>query len=520
MASNIEFGQCLKYLLDIVDISGSRLARIITVDPSLINKWINGSRVPPYNTLYIDSISDYISKNIINSYQNKRINEFLEMFDLKSKIDEKADMTFKIKLALQEAQGYSLEKRRVKKRKKEKFGSVKGNIKPLAEICNCTPLTTNDSIIFGTENIFNAALDLLNKALTIKPGSEPILIANNNEFYHKPSFNSFYADWEKLMIKVLSHGWMVLSLLHLDDNIKKTQDLINEVFSFLGYGKYLPFYIYKSTPMALGCEFLIVPNVGAIVFLCSKSNQNLDYAFYFSTNEAIKALSSSFYQLKSNYSDMIQYYKKKDIIKLQKFMTSLEKTPGNRYTFINGFGIYYLSMLTSLGYLKAQSFTSSQRVLFDSLRKKQLECFIFNLKHSKYKLILSKDTIENMLLKGNNTEYVIECFKDIIKIYRSSNNFDIALVNEPFLKKSSNILNSATYFFLKERDSISIIINQNDRVGHNATSFKAMLLKEPTLVYSFEKHFINVWNSIPAVNKSKKEILSWLRKMLALTQDL
>ncbi|TAH62219.1 MAG: hypothetical protein EWM50_05595 [Gottschalkiaceae bacterium] len=125
-----------------------------------------------------------------------------------------------------------------------------------------------------------------------------------------------------------------------------------------------------------------------------------------------------------------------------------------------------------------------------------------------------------MLLKGNNTEYVIECFKDITKIYRSSNNFDIALVNETFLKKSSNILNSATYFFLKERDSISIIINQNERVGNNATSFKAMLLNEPTLVYSFEKHFINVWNSIPAVNKSKKEIISWLRNMLSLAQDI
>lgn len=127
MVSNIEFGQYLKILLDAVDISGSRLARTINVDPSLINKWINGSRIPPYNTAYIDSISDYISKNIINSYQNKRINETLQMFDLESKIDEKADMAFKIKLALLEAQGYSLEKRRMKKRKKEKHDFVKEN---------------------------------------------------------------------------------------------------------------------------------------------------------------------------------------------------------------------------------------------------------------------------------------------------------------------------------------------------------------------------------------------------------
>ncbi len=509
MVSNIEFGQYLKILLDAVDISGSRLARTINVDPSLINKWINGSRIPPYNTAYIDSISDYISKNIINSYQNKRINETLQMFDLESKIDEKADMAFKIKLALLEAQGYSLEKRRMKKRKKEKHDFVKENIKPLTNISNYASLTSNDFVIFGTENIFNAAFDLLNKALTVKPLNEPILITNNNGFYGKLFFNSFYDNWKKLMIKVLKHGWTVLSLLYLDDNLKRSRDLIKEIFPFLSHGKYMPFYTYKSDPMPLEYELLIVPNVGAIVFLCSKSNPKLDYAFYFSTNEAINALSNSFYQLKCNYYDLIQYHKSKDLIKLQKFMTSFEKRPGNRYAFIS-----------DIEYLRIHKFTSNQQSAFDVLYNKQLKYFMFNLKHYKYKSIILKDSIENMLLKGNNLKYAIECLKNIVTIYESSNNLDIAIVNEVFLKKSSNILSSTKCFYIKEKDSVAAIINKNKRVAHNSNSIKAMLSNEPSLVYSFENHFIDLWNSIPAINKNKKEVLSWLKNMLTLARGL
>ena len=251
MVSNIEFGICLKLLIDAVDISGSKLARIINVDSSLVNKWINGSRVPPYNTLYIDSISDYISKNIMNSYQNKRVNEILEMFVLESKIDEKADITYKIKSALLEAQGYSLEKRKTRKVKNKKTVFNNENINTLERICDCTHLTSDDFIIFGTENIFNAAFDLLNKALAVKPESEPILITNNNRLYYRLLSDSFYKNWEKLMIKILNQEWTVLSLYNLDDNLERSKSLISEIFSLISHGKYIPFCTYKSNPMPL-----------------------------------------------------------------------------------------------------------------------------------------------------------------------------------------------------------------------------------------------------------------------------
>lgn len=504
MVSNIEFGICLKLLIDAVDISGSKLARIINVDSSLVNKWINGNRVPPYNTFYIDSISDYISKNIINSYQNKRINEILEMFVLESKIDEKADITYKIKSALLEAQGYSLEKRKTRKVKNKKTVFNNENINSLTGICDCIPLTSDDFIIFGTENIFNAAFELLNKALAVKPESEPILITNNNRLSYKLLFNSFYNNWETLMIKVLKHEWTVLSLYNLDDNFERSKNLISEIFSLIIHGKYMPFCTYKSNPMPLEFEFLIVPNVGAIVFLYSKSSPALDYAFYLSSKKAINALTNSFYDLKSNYFDMITYYKAKDIISLQKIISSFEEIPGNTYAFTNGIDLYYQNALAQYSHLTTHKLVPSQPISFEALHKKQFEYSIFNLKYYKCKLILLKNSIENIFLKEINTEYAVEYLKYIINIYESTNNFDIALVNETFLKKYSTILSSTAYFNLKENDSLIIIINESEKVKQNNFSLKAMSFTEPNLVYPIQKHFINIWDSIPTINKNKK----------------
>ncbi|NLK35905.1 MAG: helix-turn-helix transcriptional regulator, partial [Gracilibacteraceae bacterium] len=73
MPFNETFGECLKKLLKIMNLKGSALAKGINVDPSLVYKWLRNERVPSYSSYHIDSITDFLMKCIINSFQHTKI---------------------------------------------------------------------------------------------------------------------------------------------------------------------------------------------------------------------------------------------------------------------------------------------------------------------------------------------------------------------------------------------------------------------------------------------------------------
>lgn len=66
------FSDCLAELLKIYNLNGSKLAKGINVDSSLIYKWLRNERVPKYGTPYIDLITNYLVSNINNSFQKKK----------------------------------------------------------------------------------------------------------------------------------------------------------------------------------------------------------------------------------------------------------------------------------------------------------------------------------------------------------------------------------------------------------------------------------------------------------------
>ena len=73
--ANMKFGECLKQLLSILGISMNQLSKAINVDSSLVNRWVNDKRIPLYNTSYIEHISEYLSKNVTNTFQIQHLNK-------------------------------------------------------------------------------------------------------------------------------------------------------------------------------------------------------------------------------------------------------------------------------------------------------------------------------------------------------------------------------------------------------------------------------------------------------------
>ncbi|MEL7565622.1 MAG: hypothetical protein AAGU27_12140, partial [Dehalobacterium sp.] len=258
----IKFSECLNSLLSIFDISANRLSKAINVDSSLVNRWVNGKRIPGYGSVYIESITEYFTKNILNSFQMQLLNElFLSICENHEFVGNQKEKISKILL---EAQGYSIECK--KKEQKEVNQSInKGQIfkspnsQPLYcqrqnhindknlicninEITHLVALSNEDKIIFRTENIFSAAVFLLEIAAHQKcKDNNTIYITYTNDL-DTVNQDLIYC-FRNALVKAINNGWNVILLLRLNNNVNRTIELIKFAKPLIKTGRFTPYYM-------------------------------------------------------------------------------------------------------------------------------------------------------------------------------------------------------------------------------------------------------------------------------------
>lgn len=549
MSLEVEFGKCLKILLDAADISGSKLAKAINVDPSLISRWVNCKKVPSNRSPYIKMISDYISKSIVNSYQLNRINDILNSLAAESvKCD--GDLACSIKSLLLEAQGYSLNKNilspNIKKLNKNHAaaGKTQLNNDPYDNSTHCSvskkisdalfetseriPLSSEDYVMVGCENVLDCANKLLNQALMSTPSKQPIMITINSKFSLLALFEEYHHEYRKKIVKLLKNGWTVITTIKFDDTIERSHRFLEDTMLFLKSGNYLPYLSNNIDHSSALSDMIIVPDIGALVFLCTKSVHQLDFSFLFKNSYAIDAFIGKFHQA-IKYSHPVLYeHKSRNWMELVKSMTVFEESPGNRYTFRDGISAFLVSENIYEESLKSSESREDEMRNMLSYHKKQMYALDLNQNFYKYKDIFLTDSIERAILNKKKQDcelsqssdeadealLILECLDTLIDVYRNSDNYEIALIDEKLLKTYKGIFTAGMNFYLKRNHSIIHILNRKSKaMSSEDDTFKFVCLSEPTITYALEKAYLDIWNRIAPVNKDRREVLAWLNHL-------
>lgn len=71
----MHFHEKLNLLLSAFNISNSRLARSLAIDPSLVSRWRKGTRFPAQKSSYIEKIAEIVAKQIKNDSQKNKLLE-------------------------------------------------------------------------------------------------------------------------------------------------------------------------------------------------------------------------------------------------------------------------------------------------------------------------------------------------------------------------------------------------------------------------------------------------------------
>lgn len=73
----MEFSEKLNVLMGLAGLTNSKVAKAITVDPSLVSRWRSGSRRPAANTTLLVQIASYVAGNLVTGYHRRKLCELI-----------------------------------------------------------------------------------------------------------------------------------------------------------------------------------------------------------------------------------------------------------------------------------------------------------------------------------------------------------------------------------------------------------------------------------------------------------
>lgn len=533
--NNITFGECLKNMLLALNLSMSRLAKSIHVDSSLVNRWVHGERIPPYDSPYIENIAVYLSKNVKNEYQVDNINDILIKQGMN--FDNLNNMYEKIKRSLLEAQGCSFQKKHLKEKdiklkektlreeKKQKIihsavleSDTMDRMLQNKGLHEIVELSCNDKVIFCSDNIEKHAIDMLHEALSGDFAENKVVYMtyNNNLARSKDEITKI----RDYFLKVISRGWKVIILMRIDCNLSRILGFSKFAIPLLIQGGLTIYYYTKYGLIGAERETFVVPQVGAISSFANSHNTEINTAFYLKSCSAVTVFEEYFKILmKSNAKQLIKYYSRKECMEYCNSLTECEESVGNRMVFKSNLSTIVLPEHVYEKLLKKSGISDVIRQFALMNFKKQCNAFKKNVKHYDFKEIYLMDSISNLIKNQEFYLYyyygikkvkldmgdIVELLENIVRNLKLYKNYYISFVN----KKCEDLNGFNKFsFVLKERKAL---FYENYDLENNYPSVR-ISIDEPYFINAYGEFFKKNWDHISPLHKEKLEMIKFLKR--------
>jgi len=530
MKKNVTYGECLAEILKALDVKCSRLAREINIDSSLIYKWLRNERVPPYDSLYIDLILNFLSKKLIYPFQKKSVIEILSNYGIA--LSDASDETIinSLRRILENSQANSIKlHKKIKNEHKLKATTTAGT----AGLTGRPGLTGNEKIFCGFDNVqivkgslevIHSAADLLTRTPKAPPVNEKtILITFNNDLRLQLFTREIYRTCIKTLHDLLSNGWKCILHTMFDGNTDRTIKIIEGILSLLTTGNlsvyYYPRQLYEHEKET---ELCIIPQNGALLSFPTQTNDQIDSAFLFRSNSSIEILSSRFFKNLDSAKPLLKPFPSQKSVEFQHAFADNEEAPGEKYVFKGGLSTLTLPLDLYEKYLKLNGIANQELSHRKYLHKRRIDAFKEHVKHYKFRDICfvesvvdlvenrkysydEKYIIRNHTPQNSDIAYQLEYLAGLLETY---DNYNVAFVSKKHFLHMNNI-----NWMVKSNSCVLIESGLNIGTDY-LDSDKNFLISEKSVVNAFHDYFNILWDSIPDENKDKKNSIDWLRSLI------
>lgn len=529
MENKIGFGECLSTFLAIREWSAAKLAKELNLDSSYIRRWIRGERVPSLKSNYIKQISaclstglDLKSKKPIKDMFYKTVDNMHIGF---SSHEELSDLILK---ALSDAQVYSLKLSPDERIAKISSGeddivSFLEKIKPgirkmekeLHNYENAGSLSAIPPIIHGRKAVLFTYIRLVRCALELygKTSGEILLSfqSGDNIFDGYPKL---YNEWFEELKAAIQKDWKIKQVLCINKDLRRSLNIVEKIIKLGGYkGRYEPYYFNRYLTIGSAIEFLIIPEVGALVCLSTVNKDNVDTAFFFNQPDAIQTLVKYFDQILQDTVPLVNIYSRYEYwIK----NTETGKKAGDHFSISNDLDSLSIPYPLWKKYLHSTIDEIEVKEHEDRIYS-QIQAFYTQVERYKFKNICTVRAIEHLtshkeyysynLYRKPDSSDIVENLEYVIYLLKKYENYEIALLSESQI----NLLPPVS---LEMKGDYSVVMDiwYPEEDGNKNGLFLAVT--EGTIAGAFKDYFIDLWDKILPKYKDKENVISFFENQL------
>lgn len=539
------FGECLAAVLNALELKCSKMAREINVDPSLIYRWLRNERVPSYDTSYIEQISTYVTGKICNSYQMEAISDLLKSHGIDAPSDTE-DLQKKIKMWLEESQGYSLMLRKKAKSLNRRHldsstkKSSQGNRASGTDRVICKPVLDNQDsaanrdfvcyhdhidVIKGSMEVAYAAIRLLSQAIKAPvPDDNKILITLNSKMNILLDDKFLRQELTQTLKDALSHGWSIIFQIRINDNVERTTEIIEIIQPLLSHGNIIIYYHQASDENCAVSELCIVPSVGALFIFSSKADHPANTAFWYHEKECMEALASYFFQYLTFAKPLLRLYPSPKTIHFLNACAEAEEAPGDKYAFKNGLNTITMPLSLYERYISCCKLSEHEISLRKFLHGKRLESFESQVNYYKYKDICPIESLEKLVKDKKypmdeyymldnrilSNEDIVCHLENLVKMLERYDNYEIAFVSEKDFEDLYNVC-----WEIKGHSRIFIeSMNRGGLTSDDSCTKRNYSSAEKHIVNGFRHYFLKIWDEIPTANKDKSNAIQFIKSLI------
>lgn len=522
--THIKFCDCLKRLLTDLGISSSRLAKAINVDSSLVNRWINGKRIPSYHADYIETIADYLCKNIHNTFQEQLINNLT--IEVCGSIVATETVKDQIQYLLQEAQGYSMECAQKEKAQAKMHLPQKTSFTESMGLNDDIALSDNDRLLTNQFQIARSCIALIDSSLSMKKkGPRNIYIVYENHFFPDLWSPEDIVEFMNKLKTATRNGYQIVLLIRLNYDTAHTVTMMEFLQPFLLKGKLTIYYVPHASYTIPEKGLFLIPNVGLISGLSNEFISAFHYALFLTRPAAVELCQShiEFYINKNTHLLSTRFHSPKySFINIHQ----MEKSGGCRILLRYFFGMMTFPIELYRKLLRQLNFSDEDYNKSMQLYENRLNDFLENIPYYSYFDIYSASCLDELVKSHHTLLYsskgvfsvtltsndILEHLQYIIHLLKAYDNYQIAFY-QPTAKKNTSF--KQVYCLLKDRNSVLFEVIQPTDAATNLRIYS----DEPMLTSGFYTYLMNIWERIPPINKNKYDVIHWLSSVISVLQD-
>ncbi|MBI3978537.1 MAG: helix-turn-helix transcriptional regulator [Chloroflexi bacterium] len=413
------------------------------------------------------------------------------------------------------------------------------------------------TVVRGFEAALRWATELVEDAAGEPPHpGEPILFSSPTWADALDRHPDLAGRWWRALRAALEDGWDVVHVCRPDRDGARNLSLVTEMLALLGFaGHYQPYSLPLSISRVVPCDLLIVPGQGAMQFLTTGQDLAVDAACFFCDGELLKVLRDHVEGLRSRATPMLRIYQREvqlahdlrphpDLLRYAFAHTRTDALPGDRLMVKDGLrsvtlpSSVFLEWARRLRAIGGEEWTDWMRTLIEN-RLERIATFHDQLRELRFRDICSKRGIERLataeqyavddrwlrvqIASGDGRhvgtdplqvpatrEERLKHLQAVVDLLKTYPNYELGLVDDP---QATDLAEISWHLKGSEGEGTLFLDTWCPDGEHRAEM--SLEISQRDVVEAFRAYFWSLWESLPAPNRDKQQVIAWLEGHIA-----